>query len=92
MRLSTNESEIFSYRKGFTPSEWDEKYCYDINSFSRRGLGFANNTISDIIKKKIEPIFIAEIGLLELQGKGFAEIFTLLLKMNKEGGLIFAQN
>jgi nucleoside-triphosphatase THEP1 len=84
VRLSTGESENFSFKKEFIPLNWDEEYSYDVYSFSRRGLMFADKTVWDIIAKGIEPAFIDEIGPLELQQKGFFGIFTLLLKINKE--------
>lgn len=84
VRLSTGESENFSFKKGFIPLNWDEEYGYDVYSFSRRGLMFADKTVADIIAKGIEPAFIDEIGPLELQKKGFFGIFTMLLKIKKE--------
>lgn len=84
VRLSTGESEYFSFKKEFIPSNWDEEYSYDVYSFSRRGLIFAYNIISDMIVKDVEPVFIDEIGPLELQKKGFFNIFSLLLKIKKE--------
>lgn len=84
VRLSTGESVNFSFKKEFIPLNWDEEYTYDVYSFSRRGLIFAYNTVSDIILKKIEPIFIDEIGPLELQRQGFFDILAMLLKLKRE--------
>lgn len=84
VRLSTGEKEYFSFKKQFIPVNWDEKYNYDIYSFSERGFIFAYNIVTDIIAKKIEPVFIDEIGPLELQKKGFYDLFVMLLRIKKE--------
>lgn len=84
VRLSTGESEDFSFKKEFIPHNWDEEYSYDVYSFSRRGFIFAYNIVSDIIVREVEPVFIDEIGPLELEKKGFFDMFTLLLKIKKE--------
>ena len=84
MRLSTGESECFSFKEGFIPSDWDEAYRYDAYSFSRRGLTFANKTITDIIVRGTEPVFIDEIGPLELEKKGFFHAFKGLLAAQKK--------
>ncbi len=84
VRLSTGDSEDFSFKKEFIPLNWDEEYSFDVYSFSKRGLMFAYKTVSDIIIKKVEPVFIDEIGPLELQKKRFFDMFTLLLKIKKE--------
>lgn len=84
LRLSTRESEYFSFKKEFLPILWDEEYSYGVYSFSRQGLLFASKITLDIITKKIEPIFIDEIGPLELQGKGFANILKQVLPLKKE--------
>ncbi len=84
MRLSTSESENFSFKEGFIPINWDEEYRYDVYSFSKKGLMFAHKTISDILERGIDPVFIDEIGPLELQKKGFFNIFRALIKMEKD--------
>lgn len=84
VRLSTGESEHFSFKEGFAPSNWDEEYRYDVYCFSKKGMMFAYRTVSDIIAKGIEPVFIDEIGPLELMKKGFFHILILLLKMKND--------
>lgn len=84
MRLSTSVSENFSFKEGFTPINWDEEYRYDVFSFSKKGLMFAHETIYDILENGNNPVFIDEIGPLELQKKGFFNIFTALIKMEKD--------
>lgn len=82
--LSTGESMDFSYRKDFIPDNWDEKYCYDAYSFSNKALDFADQIISEALKRDAEPVFLDEIGPLELQNKGFYDILKRILSSNRE--------
>jgi nucleoside-triphosphatase THEP1 len=84
IRLSTGESEYFSFKDSFIPSDWEEEYRYDIYSFSKKGMVFARKTAADIIEKGVDPVFIDEIGPLELQMKGFYDIFSEILRKSKK--------
>lgn len=55
--------------------EGHEIFCYKKYSFYKEGLEFAENIITSILESGIEPIFIDEIGPLELQEKGFHKLF-----------------
>jgi nucleoside-triphosphatase THEP1 len=79
VRLSTGESVSFSFKDEFIPEGWNEKYRYDVYSFSKEGLDFADLILKDIIEKRISPVFVDEIGPLELQEKGFFNLFSSLL-------------
>lgn len=82
VRLSTGESRLLTLKRGFIPKVWDEEYSYNVFSFSKSGINFAERIINDIIEKDISPIFIDEIGPLELQGKGFYNTFKSCLKIS----------
>lgn len=84
VRLSTSESRILTLKKEFIPRVWDEEYSYNVFSFSKNGISFAESIVNDILKKDIHPIFIDEIGPLELQGKGFHDIFNTCLKTSAD--------
>ena len=77
-RLSTGEETYLSMVRDI-PKDWDEKCRYDDYSFSQSGINLAQKTADDIIKRGINPAFVDEIGPLELQGKGFFDVFSLLL-------------
>lgn len=83
-RLSKNESMEFSYKKNSLPFDWDEQYSFNQYSFSEKGLMFARKIIDELLVKKIHPIFVDEIGPLELNGMGFADILVDLLKEEYE--------
>lgn len=82
LRLSTGEHLPFSYRIPYLPCNWDHIYTYKDYSFSRSGFAFAASIIYELIEKKVSPVFMDEIGPLELMGTGFHDLFKNLLKMN----------
>ena len=84
IRLSTSEKRYFSFRQGFLPDGWNEIYRYGSYSFSKEGYEFAQKIVWNVIHDRIEPVFIDEIGPLELEGKGFNNLFIALLKANME--------
>ena len=75
VRVSTGESRPFSRREGFIPDDWDERYRYDRYSFSGNGIRFAEDIVADAIDNGRFPLFIDEIGPLELKGEGLAASF-----------------
>ena len=83
VRLSTEKSVPFAYMGDYAPSEWDEIYKYGPYTFSRKALTFAENIVDEIIKKRINPVFIDEVGPLELQEKGFFSILKRILHLEK---------
>lgn len=84
LRLSTNEKLPLAYKKEYLPSGWDEIYAIGLFRFSRRAFEFAGKIIDEIIEKNINPVFIDEIGPLELQGKGFCPMLERILKTQKD--------
>lgn len=79
VRLSTGASRPFSFKDGYIPICWNERYRYDVYSFSEEGFDFASAIAQDIVSNNISPVFIDEIGPLELQEKGFFKILSQLL-------------
>ncbi len=84
VRLSTNEKMPLAYKSSYVPSDWDEVYRYGPFSFSKAGFDFAERIIEDITDHHIHPVFIDEIGPLELQGKGFSTLLKKVLKTQKD--------
>ncbi|MCU0286601.1 MAG: hypothetical protein MUF15_09395 [Acidobacteria bacterium] len=84
VRLSTQEKKPLAYRAPFIPMGWDEIYCCGPFRFSKAAFIFAGNIIQDIIQRDITPVFIDEIGPLELAGKGFASILQEVLLTPKD--------
>lgn len=79
VRLQTRESIPFAYKREYTPHDWDEIYKYGSFTFSKKALRFAEKIITESINKGVSPVFIDEIGPLELDGKGFSNILREVL-------------
>ncbi|HDR05143.1 MAG TPA: hypothetical protein ENN84_07860 [Candidatus Marinimicrobia bacterium] len=66
-------------------SGWKEAYQYGPFSFSRGGLYFGKDILQRALDNGASPLFIDEIGLLELDEKrGFYKILKALLSQKKE--------
>lgn len=83
VKISSGESRVWSNR-GIPTEKWQQAFYYETYSFSQEGLEFAENIITFLLSSGVEPIYIDEIGPLELQEKGFHELFKSCLKSKKE--------
>jgi nucleoside-triphosphatase THEP1 len=79
IRLSTGVSLPFSFKRDYIPAYWDEKYIFDVYSFSHEGFKFAYETVKDIVSNNISPLFIDEIGPLELEEKVLFQLLSQLV-------------
>ncbi|MCK4526911.1 hypothetical protein KAW18_06035 [candidate division WOR-3 bacterium] len=80
MRLSSRESVPFAYLINFVPIGWDGTIRQGWFSFSDSAFLFAEKIIDEIIEKGIEPVYIDEVGPLELEKKkGFYSIVKKVL-------------
>ncbi len=84
VRLSNNEKMSLAYRSQYVPPGWDEIYSCGPFHFSKAAVTFAEGIIDDIIARDINPVFIDEIGPLELAGKGFTPLLEKILKTQKD--------
>lgn len=82
-RLLNGESGIFSYMHALLPAGEEAIMTCGRFSFLKSGLEFAEAIIDDVIVSGADPVFIDEIGPLELSGKGFSEIFKKILGSGK---------
>lgn len=79
-RLSTGESVTLSLKTELFPLVDNSLYTNGSFSFYEGGFDFADSVIDDIISRQISPVFIDEIGPLELKGKGVHDSFKKLLE------------
>ncbi|GKX30038.1 hypothetical protein SH1V18_25180 [Vallitalea longa] len=84
MQLSTRQKQLMVLREDFLTDSWCESCKIGPYSFSKDTLENIENTIRKFIKKNITPIFLDEIGPLELHNKCFHTIFRELLDNNCE--------
>jgi nucleoside-triphosphatase THEP1 len=80
LRLSTGQRQPFIRRTAACPPAWDELWRLGPFSFSRQGRLFAESIIIDLLQRRVEPVFMDEIGPLELQGKGFCPLVRQLVE------------
>lgn len=78
--LSTGETYPFIRRKDSIPAVWDEAFIYGAYSFSQKALERAEGIIDKAISNKNFPLYIDEIGPVELAGRGFATLLERALK------------
>lgn len=83
-RLATGQSMPLAYKTGYIPGGWDEIYTCGPYCFSKAALEFAHGIIDELIDRGIAPVFIDEIGPLELRGKGFAPLFKKALDTRED--------
>lgn len=84
IRLSTGESRLFSLREAFLPPKWSEECAFGGYSFSADGLSFARCILEDVRSRKVTPVFVDEVGPLELAGQGLHAAFAAILAAGAE--------
>ena len=71
LRLSSMDGPVFSIREGHIPPGWTEACRIGPFSFSQEGLTFFDAAAEEIYRGGISPVYLDEIGPLELSGRGF---------------------
>jgi nucleoside-triphosphatase THEP1 len=71
-RLSTGAEMPLAEIDPSVRGEWDEVYRLGNFSFSREGVTFANSALDEMRRNGVSPLYVDEVGLLELSGRGFA--------------------
>jgi nucleoside-triphosphatase THEP1 len=84
VHLVSGETMPLAYKLQYTPTGWDEIYRRGPFSFSGKGFAFCEAIAAKILRSDIEPVFIDEIGPLELNGQGFSAVLTEVLKTGKQ--------
>ncbi len=78
-RLSNGETLPFVRCRHCLPPAWQQSDQWGDFSFSAAGMDFAGVAVNDLLHKDIKPLFIDEIGPLELKGRGFNQLLLRLL-------------
>ena len=80
LRLSTNEKRLLVIRDIYSDSNFVK--CCQIGPylFNSETVKYIENTLRELINQKVSPLFLDEIGLLELDNLCFHNIFTQMLK------------
>lgn len=84
MRLTTKEKRLLVLREDYLSDDWVEGCKIGPYSFSKNALDDVHNTMLSLLEQKISPLFLDEVGQLELQGKAFYRTFKQLVKKADE--------
>lgn len=83
VRLSTGESVPQALIENLFPEKETPIYKQGSFLFFKESFVFADSVIKEVIKNNINPVFIDEIGPLELRKKGYHKSFIKILKENR---------
>ena len=78
VRLSTRARVPLAVRADAVEAGWDECCRQGRYSFSKRAFAYATDAFEEMLARKEIPIFIDEVGPLELAGGGFASVANVL--------------
>lgn len=84
MQLSNRQKQLLVLREDFLPDDWVEGCRIGPYSFSQITLNDVEYKIREFVNNEKFPVFLDEIGPLELQGKCFHRIFQMLVQEAKE--------
>lgn len=84
MRIADGREMAFSRRLPYIPEGWAEACRYGDFSFSSNGLQFADAIVEETLRNGSEPVFIDEIGPLELEMRGSYALFNKALEAGVE--------
>ena len=79
LRLSTNETTPFILNENLIETTKPISCQIGPYIFLQDTLSYIEDTLKELIKNKVSPIYLDEIGLLELEDKCLHKIFTELL-------------
>lgn len=66
------------------PKDISNTFTFGDFTFFNETFEFAERVINRVLHEKREPIYIDEIGLLELEGRGFSMIFNDIILSNRK--------
>lgn len=84
MKLSSHEIKPFIRRIGNVPQNWKENCRLGPYTVSEKALIWVTEDIKELIKKKEFPIYLDEIGMLEIKRSGFYLVLKELIEKKCE--------
>ncbi|NOZ13186.1 MAG: hypothetical protein GXO69_05995 [Acidobacteria bacterium] len=84
VHLKTGQRLPFARIADAIPDNWDEAFSFGPYSFSEKAQEKAAEIIKNAVKTGISPVFLDEIGPVELQNRGFAPLFRSLSNSGKD--------
>ncbi|QWC00542.1 hypothetical protein KHQ88_02940 [Mycoplasmatota bacterium] len=84
VKLSTGKKTPFIIRNQYDDGSYKVQYKIGPYHIFESAIKYVEHEINQMIEDKIHPIFLDEISLLELEGKGFCQILKKLLSLKKD--------
>ncbi|MGE5373042.1 MAG: nucleoside-triphosphatase [Solirubrobacterales bacterium] len=84
IRMKTGERKLFACKQGAEPADWVPAAYFGDTSFSKDGLEFAAGGLDEVVFNGSGPIWVDEIGPLELQGDGLCKPFQAVLESGRD--------
>jgi len=83
LRLSTGEKRLLVLRAGYEHQSFEEETRIGPYRFERSTLKWIRNTMKALMTTQEAPLFLDEVGILELHDQGFSDILRKLSKYDK---------
>lgn len=83
-RLSSGQEELLILRQPWLTESFDEVCRIGPYCFSGKCLSWIETTIREAVAASMTPIYLDEIGVLELQGQGYSELLKDLVSQGVE--------
>ncbi len=78
-RLSTGESRLLIVRDVFMPEGFDACDKIGPYHFAKDCVKWIESTLTSLVEKEVEPLFLDEVGILEMRGQGFAKTVKIMV-------------
>jgi nucleoside-triphosphatase THEP1 len=82
MQLSTHEQRLFIKRDIFFDNDFTVCCHLGPYLFSDETMAWIKDTMLTLAKRSVTPLYLDEIGVLELENKGFHDLLTTLVTMD----------
>lgn len=79
-KLSSDEERLFIIRDSWLAEDFDQVCKIGPYCFSKSTLRWIESTIKEAVREGVSPIYLDEVGVLELQGEGYSDLIKFLVK------------
>ncbi|GEM_PF-557177 len=71
-RLSTGEQRLLIIRDAYMPEDFNSKENIGPYHFEKNCVEWIESTLKTLVEERVEPLFLDEVGILEMHDQGFA--------------------
>jgi len=82
MRLQTGEKKQLAMHQDYFNNDFNIGSKVGPYIFNKKTMSWIEDEMDELIKMHIEPLYFDEIGMLELGGSGFHQMFRKMIKSN----------